>query len=165
MMKTVEVVIKHPDRYSILDVEWVARKYGDIEPDSRRLETAKLFAFACCTCCLAPVAVRIIKVPPKEYTLQMFTSAKVSSLLVHKIIYETGYSATVPEMRNMGLSTLLLKTLIEDLYPMPIYSTTRISNVAVHRVLTKCGFERIGRPFQGTRENVILWLKSHHIGN
>ena len=103
------------------------------------------------------VAVRAIKKPERAYVHELFMKGDISQYHYSQFKYETGWSVTLPEYRCQGLSGILLKRLLQDINGN-VYSTTRVSNIAPQKILTKNGFIRAGREFAGIEEPLCVWL-------
>ena len=74
-----------------------------------------------------------------------------------KVVPMKAPKATLPEYRCQGLSGMLLKELLQNINGN-VYSTTRVSNIAPQKILTKNGFVRAGREFAGIEEPLCIWL-------
>jgi GNAT superfamily N-acetyltransferase len=120
-----------------------------------RMKEAKLFAFYVLNNKI--ISVRALKVPLTSYRTRIFASAGVPTL-ASNYDYEGGWSYTLPEYRNKGLSAQLYRKLLEN--ESNIYTTTRVSNKSIIRVLEKLGFKRIGKTYPGRdNQQIQLWVQ------
>lgn len=102
------------------------------------------------------LAVRAIKKPSRSYVRELFIKGNIPHHY-SQFKYETGWSVTLPEYRCQGLSGMLLKRLLQDINGN-VYSTTRVSNIAPQKILTKYGFVRAGKECAGIEEPLCIWL-------
>jgi hypothetical protein len=124
-----------------------------------RIERAALLSFAIKENRVA--AIRAIKQQGPDYVRAVFKMAGMKPLYP-AFKYETGWSVTLPEFRCKGLSGMLLKELLSHIKGN-VYSTTRASNVAPQKILTRTGFTRTGNEFKGRIEPLVLWTYNYQI--
>ena len=94
------------------------------------------------------IATRALKKPYLGYKVGLFRRAQMERFHVY-YSWESGYSYTVPRFRQNGLSTILLRALINHraAWPHNIYATTLMHNTPVIKVFLRVNGKPIGRPF------------------
>ena len=73
---------------------------------------------------------------------------------------ELGYIVVHSSSRHTGLGRLVTESLLAK-QDSPLFATTRVDNSAIHKILKKNGFRRVGKEWaSGARDaKLILWTK------
>ncbi len=122
----------------------------------QRISDARLLAFHYRGTLLAAVAA--LKSSGEGYKNKVFREAGVTCES-HKFHTELGWAITLKEYREKGICTRLIKKLFRRIDGERVFATTRHDNAAMQRILAKCGFQRMGRNFEGKlQENLQLWV-------
>jgi len=104
------------------------------------------------------ISTRCLKAPFLSYKVALFKQAQMEEY--HRLYsLESGYSYTVPHFRKNGLSTMLLKSLMdyEPYRHLKVFATTLMHNTPIVKVMLKLRAKPIGRPFATPNGMVLVW--------
>lgn len=104
------------------------------------------------------IATRCLKRPFLSYKKRVFQAAQMERF--HSFYsLESGYSHTVERFRKFGLSTSLLRALLEDKRTQmhTVFGTTLMHNTPIVKCYLKIGAKPIGRPFCSENGMVLVW--------
>lgn len=131
---------------------------GEVDRDGlcQRIRSARLLGFAYEDGQIVSVAA--IKQPSPIHAEHVFASSS-SKMNREDYPFEYGWAVTMESHRRRGLAVKLLETLLANCEVDSIWATTRVKNAAIHRILTKDGFQQIGKAFPGRKEKLVLWIR------
>ena len=154
--------IKEPSECSekeIEDVYLLAKKGGEVDPLGlrNRIRRAKYLAFHYEQNEL--VGIVGLKRPYETYKKVVFKRAGVPKE-AEKYSLEIGWAYTKCVYRGKGICTGLIQKILEKSESENFFATVRTNNPAMHRVLEKTGFRRIGKPYHGrTNHSIQLFIR------
>ncbi len=119
---------------------------GEVTPHGlrRRIEQAAALVFIIETEC---IAVGAIKNPNQGYKEEVFSKAGIAGKSDY-YNYELGWLYVTPAARGKGLGNNLMQAVVSYLGNSGCYATTRENNQAMHCLLSKYSFSRLGVTYQ-----------------
>lgn len=126
-----------------------------------RIKRAKILAFHYEENTLVSIAA--LKQPDEDYKKRVFRNAGVSEE-ADKYNLELGWVFTEKEYRGKGIGSGLVQRIIDEFGSQNIFSTTetrREDELPMTRILEKNGFEKLGKPYQGSlnRRNLQMYIR------
>lgn len=104
------------------------------------------------------VAIGGLKNPSTRYKNRVFKAAK-TDLKAHEYLHELGWAFTLPEYRGQKIGEKIFRKLLTKISPKtPLFATTRTDNIPAQKLLTKLGFENIGKSYKSQKGNYRLEL-------
>jgi predicted GNAT family N-acyltransferase len=126
---------------------------GDIKKVSTRLNRTQTLVLLREQATDRIVGVAALKMPDQGYRTKKFATAGVP-IIGFEAAPELGYVVVAKEMRGRQLSGDLVKKIAKGL-SMPAFATT--DSDTMKKNLTRSGFIRVGREWQGEKAMLSLW--------
>lgn len=150
-------IIKEPSEFSEREIEdffLLAKKGGEVDLHGlvKRIKKAICLAFHYEQD--KPIGIVGLKQSNENYKNRVFRNAGVPKE-AKKYSSEIGWAYTDCGHRGKGICTILVQKILEKFESENIYATVRTDNAAMHKILEKTGFSRIGKPYQGRKSNYI----------
>lgn len=107
------------------------------------------------------VGVAALKQPQASYRRRV-SSDSGTPLPVSEFSYELGWVYVSPDARGKGLSFSLSQAALASVAGAGVFATSRTDNVAMHRSLTKLGFEPAGNSYASGRGKYSVQVFVRH---
>jgi predicted GNAT family N-acyltransferase len=148
-----ELIVKSPGACSDVEIgAFIAlvRAGGEVSIQGlvERIRGTVALVFAHLNCLLVGVAA--LKQPQASYRRRV-SSESGAPLPVAQFPFELGWVYVSPSARRNGLSLSLSQSALASSMGAGVFATSRTDNIAMHRSLTKLGFEPAGNPFTSGR--------------
>lgn len=101
------------------------------------------------------VGVAALKRPRPSYRSRI-SSVSGASLSAAQFPFELGWVFVSSEARRQGLSFSLSEAALGESRGAGVFATSHVDNIAMHRSLTKLGFQRAGNPYPSGRAKRLL---------
>ncbi|AGA89263.1 hypothetical protein Thimo_0400 [Thioflavicoccus mobilis 8321] len=123
-----------------------------------RLKRAEALLFLEQDGCLQGIAA--VKNPDKKYKEGVFAKAK-STIQSGIFVFELGWVFVLPSSRGGRLSYKLVEAAVSASKGQPIFATSRVDNIAMHKALKAYGFTCHGETYPSSRGQSQLKLFLH----
>lgn len=100
-----------------------------------------------------------VKNPERKYKQKVFKKAQ-ANIEANQFLFELGWVFVLPSSRGAGFSHRLVEDALSVVSGQPIFATSRLNNMPMHRVLEAHGFFRHGKGYASRRSNqqVVLFI-------
>lgn len=162
--KMLSYQIKKPticNRSELYDFKMKVVEGGQVNPQGLeyRIRAAKRLAFCYENDHIAGIAA--LKNPNANYKQCIFRRARVAEIS-NKYELELGWVVTTPQFQGQGIAGSLVQKLIKSLSTQNVFATTKANNLAMKKILKKCGFITCGNPYSGDGDyKLLLYIRSH----
>jgi predicted GNAT family N-acyltransferase len=147
--------LKHDDRLSVAQLVVAGGAViGTVGQIAERLNNSRRLVLLRQKANDRLVGVASLKSPNSDYRLKKFADAHVA-IAGYEGALELGYVTVAKDMRGQRLSSRLVELVVKDIHE-PTFATT--DSDTMKNNLSRSGFKRVGREWQGRRGALSLWI-------